>query len=498
MRSLPLRWRIIIALIALTLGTTLALSLLAQHFLESGLQLQDNISASTSRALNDAVKLAKDHYESRKASLSDIGKHLYRSRLPAESVRTGDLQPIRDLLHRYDLEDSQLRFAQAAEIASLNLQWPVSGAVVRKAGERDASLEMFVPVDQEGQSGSALVITSPMVELNNVEQAVQAHQYLRMIGSDLRGEFFFYFLVATIGLLLLACLMGVRIGFGVTHPLDDLVKGTRELAQDNLDYRIPAGRDDEIGLLINSFNRMAEDLTQNRQQRLEAEKIAAWREIARRLAHEIKNPLTPIQLTVQQIRDKYPGEDPAYRKLVQDCTEIVTEEVESLRKLVQEFADFARMPSLSLGRHSLNDVITDIVRLYPEAGIALELTPEAPDLDLDSEQMRRVLINLIENGLEAAGQQGGIVIQTENNPNWVKLLVVDTGPGVPEGDRERIFQPHVTSKQSGMGMGLAEVRSIIESHGGQIVAVNAPGGGAQFEITLPIPGQRVRQPEERI
>ena len=112
--------------------------------------------------------------------------------------------------------------------------------------------------------------------------------------------------------------------------------------------------------------------------------------------------------------------------------------------------------------------------------------------------MRRVLINLIENGLEAAGPQGGIVIQTENNPNWVKLLVVDTGPGVPEGDRERIFQPHVTSKQSGMGMGLAEVRSIIESHGGQIVAVNAPGGGAQFEITLPIPGERVRQPEERI
>ena len=107
---------------------------------------------------------------------------------------------------------------------------------------------------------------------------------------------------------------------------------------------------------------MAEDLTQNRQQRLEAEKIAAWREIARRLAHEIKNPLTPIQLTVQQIRDKYPGEDPAYRKLVHDCTEIVTEEVESLRKLVQEFADFARMPSLSLGKHSLNDVITDIVR----------------------------------------------------------------------------------------------------------------------------------------
>jgi nitrogen fixation/metabolism regulation signal transduction histidine kinase len=369
---------------------------------------------------------------------------------------------------------------------------------VRRAGERDASLELYVPAGQVGPAEAALVITSPMVELNNVEQAVQAHQYLRMIGSDLRGEFFFYFALATIGLLVLACLVGVRIGFGATRPLHELVKGTRELAQDNLDYRIPPGRDDEIGLLIGSFNRMAEDLTQNRRQRLEAEKIAAWREIARRLAHEIKNPLTPIQLTVQQIRDKYPGEDPAYRKLVQDCTEIVTEEVESLRKLVQEFADFARMPSLSLGRHSLNGVITDIVRLYPDAGIVLELTPEIPDLDLDSEQMRRVLINLIENGLEAAGQRGRIVIQTESHANAVKLLVVDSGPGVPERDRERIFQPHVSSKQSGMGMGLAEVRSIVESHGGQIVAAGAPGGGAQFEVTLPVPKERSRQPEERI
>ncbi len=498
MRSLPMRWRIVIALIALTLGTTLALSLLAQHFLESSLQLQDNISASTNRALNDAVELARNHYDRRKAALTDIGNRLIQSPLPSEAVVTRNLQPIRAFLERHDLGDTQLRFADAAEIASLNLQGSASSASVRRAGDRDASLELFVPAQQNGPADAALVITSPMVELNRVEQAVQAHQYLRMIGSDLRSEFFFYFLAATIALLLLACLMGVRIGFRVTHPLDELVKGTRELAQDNLDYRIPPGRDDEIGLLIGSFNRMAEDLTQNRKQRIEAEKIAAWREIARRLAHEIKNPLTPIQLTVQQIRDKYTGNDPAYRKLVQDCTEIVTEEVESLRKLVQEFADFARMPSLSLGRHSLNGVITDIVRLYPEAGIALELTPEIHELDLDSEQMRRVLINLIENGLEATGEQGRIVIQTENQPNAVKLLVVDSGPGVPERDRERIFQPRVSSKQSGMGMGLAVVRSIIESHGGQIVAASAPEGGAQFEITLPIPREQTREPEERI
>ena len=150
-------------------------------------------------------------------------------------------------------------------------------------------------------------------------------------------------------------------------------------------------------------------------------------EIARRLAHEIKNPLTPIQLTVQQMRDKYDGTDPGYQKLVQDCTEIVTEEVENLRALVQEFANFARMPSLSLAPHDLNAVILDVVRLYPDTRIELDLASTLPELNLDPEQMRRVLINLIENGIEASGSNGRMVLTTQNfqiDAFFVLLLVV--------------------------------------------------------------------------
>jgi two-component system nitrogen regulation sensor histidine kinase NtrY len=229
--------------------------------------------------------------------------------------------------------------------------------------------------------------------------------------------------------------------------------------------------------------------------RVEAEKIAAWREIARRLAHEIKNPLTPIQLTVQQMRDKYTGSDAAYKKLVSDCTEIVTEEVESLRILVQEFAEFARMPSLSLGRQDLNQILQDVTRLYPESKIQLELNPDLPELDLDNEQMRRVLINLVENGLEAAGDSGVISIHSRIQDRTVVLVIGDNGSGVPDTDRDRIFQPYVSSKSSGMGLGLAVVRSIVENHRGTISVADGPDGGAQFEIAFPIPDGSVDKAE---
>jgi nitrogen fixation/metabolism regulation signal transduction histidine kinase len=314
--------------------------------------------------------------------------------------------------------------------------------------------------------------------------------------ADLRRAFILTILFAAVVVVLLASLIGIQIGFQITRPLYALIKGTREMARDNLEYRIPKGRDDEIGLLIESFNRMAEDLKENRRKRLEAEQIAAWREIARRLAHEIKNPLTPIQLTVQQLRDKYNGEDPAYRQLVADCTEIVTEEVDNLRLLVQEFADFARMPSLSLEMGDLNNTVTDVVRLYPDVRLKVSLCQNLPNLPIDSEQMRRVLINLIENGIDASGHNGQITLSTRMDKDTIFLTVSDTGPGVAPEDRQRIFQPYVSTKESGMGLGLAVVRSIVEDHGGHIQVADAPHGGAQFEIQLPIPENR--QSEEKI
>ncbi len=479
MRAIPLRWRIIAALIGLALGTTLILALLARHFL--ALSLQTNVNVEMVSALTSALSLAKENYDAKKRQLRDIGQllaappHRDENALQAAFADAG-------------LDNLTLRVSPIEQIDTDLSQGPVVSKI-----END-QLQLVLALPDSQRALTALLTLDALIDVKN---AVQTYKHIEMAEDDLRTAFLLAFLVAAAGVVLLASVIGVRIGFEITRPLNALLKGTREMARDNLQYRIPRDRDDEIGLLIESFNQMAQDLVENRRKRLEAEQIAAWREIARRLAHEIKNPLTPIQLAVQQIRDKYSGNDPAYQKFVTNCTEIVTEEVENLRSLVQEFANFARMPSLSLSPSDLNECVHNVVRLYPDARIHLDLEENQPALELDAEQMRRVLINLIENGLDASGKNGQIEICTRTSGDTAMLSVIDSGPGVPLKDRVRIFQPYVSTKESGMGLGLAVVHNIIEDHGGHISVTDAPTGGAQFDLQLPIPDQAIAQPEEQ-
>lgn len=477
MKSLPLRWRIIAALIGLALGTTLALTLLARYFL--ALSLQTSVNVEMGSALTSALALAKENYDSKKRQLQDVGyllsapPHRDRDALHAAFANAG-------------LEDLTLRIVPVEQVET-DL---THGPVVSKVADDQLQLALVLPDSQR-----ALIALHSLAALTEVKNAVHTYKHIEMAEGELRTAFLLAFLVAAAGVVILACVIGIRIGFGITRPLHALLKGTREMARDNLQYRIPNNRDDEIGVLIESFNQMAQDLVENRRKRVEAEQIAAWREIARRLAHEIKNPLTPIQLAVQQMRDKYAGDDPEYQRFVTDCTEIVTEEVTTLRSLVEEFANFARMPSLSLAPSDLNKSVRRVVRLYPDARIHLDLADDQPLLELDSEQMRRVLINLIENGIDASGKNGQITIRTHGDGETSVLSVIDSGPGVPIADRARIFQPYISTKESGMGLGLAVVRSIVEDHGGHISVTDAPTGGAQFDLQLPIPD--IAQTEER-
>ena len=189
------------------------------------------------------------------------------------------------------------------------------------------------------------------------------------------------------------------------------------------------------------------------------------------------------------MRDKYTGKDEAYTRLLNDCTEIVTEEVESLRSLVQEFAEFARMPRLALMPHDLNAAVRDTLKLYPDQQVRLDLDDQAPQLQLDPEGFRSVLINLVENSFDAAGEDSAISIRTRFEDPQVVLDIVDEGPGVASQDRERIFEPYVSGKEGGTGLGLALVRSIVEEHGGTIAVADGPDGGAQFQIRLPVTQQ---------
>jgi two-component system nitrogen regulation sensor histidine kinase NtrY len=224
---------------------------------------------------------------------------------------------------------------------------------------------------------------------------------------------------------------------------------------------------------------------------IRAQKVAAWREVARRLAHEIKNPLTPIQLCAERLRRHFSGAAEPTRQLVDECTTTIVGEVESLKGLVDEFSQFARMPAPRAVPTDLHQLLNEALALYngifTDVEIRRRFMKSLPTVTVDPEQIRRVVINLVDNAIEAMDQHGAIDIETQHEPanNLVRIVVADNGPGIPPAEREKLFLPYYSTKRRGSGLGLAIVRRIVAEHGGSIdVSDNSPHG-TRFAIELP-------------
>jgi two-component system nitrogen regulation sensor histidine kinase NtrY len=221
------------------------------------------------------------------------------------------------------------------------------------------------------------------------------------------------------------------------------------------------------------------------------QKVAAWREVARRLAHEIKNPLTPIQLSAERMRRHLSSAPEPTRSLVEECTGTIVEEVESLKALVDEFSQFARMPAPRTVSTDLHELLTDVLGLYqgifPGVDIRRRFADSLPKVAIDPEQIRRVIINLIDNAIEAMEQRGTIEIETQHDPsnNLVRVIVADDGPGIPASERDKLFLPYYSTKKRGSGLGLAIVRRIIAEHGGSIDLTDNTPRGTRFAVELP-------------
>jgi two-component system nitrogen regulation sensor histidine kinase NtrY len=224
---------------------------------------------------------------------------------------------------------------------------------------------------------------------------------------------------------------------------------------------------------------------------IRSQKVAAWREVARRLAHEIKNPLTPIQLSAERMRRHFGTAPAATQALVAECTTTIVAEVESLKGLVDEFSQFARMPAPRAVPADLHALLEDTLALYNGlfADVRFEraFASALPRVRIDIEQMKRVVINLIDNAVEAMGRRGTITLETRHEPanHVVRLVVSDDGPGIPAEDRDKLFMPYYSTKRRGSGLGLAIVRRIVAEHGGSIEVGDNEPRGARFTIELP-------------
>jgi two-component system nitrogen regulation sensor histidine kinase NtrY len=293
--------------------------------------------------------------------------------------------------------------------------------------------------------------------------------------------------------LVLVVLIGLLVARRTARDLDQLVAGSLAAARGDLDHRVPVRSDDEIGAVAKAFNFMMEDLRTSKERLVIAERIAAWQEIARRLAHEIKNPLTPIQMAMDTLRKTWKKQHPSFGEILEESTTTVMEEADRLKKIVSEFSGFARMPKPEFQRLDLNELVRSALALYQGAApIEIQLSPQLPRIDADKNQLNQVVLNLVENARDAVGQRGDgrITVSTRlgEASDRVMLVVEDNGPGIPVDLKDKVFAPYFTTKHTkgGTGLGLAIVHRIVSDHGGRIAVVDAPGGGARFAIELPL------------
>lgn len=297
----------------------------------------------------------------------------------------------------------------------------------------------------------------------------------------------------------LSITIGILWARALAKRIHRLATATESVAAGDLSVRVDKGSDDEVGRLVESFNDMVAELATSRNRIEYLQKISAWQDMARRLAHEIKNPLTPIQLSAQQLKEKYDGSDPKFQKLLEQSTEIISEEVATLRRLTSDFSSFAKLPKVTPEEVELFDFLGEceatLLPVVEEDGVKLTFRSSATKatLPIDRIMFKRVIDNLVRNAVEAlleSNSESPEVIVEVNFPKDAKgreieIRIEDNGPGIPEDQTQVIFDPYFTTKSEGTGLGLAIVKKIVFEHGGRIWAENKPSSGAVFVISLP-------------
>jgi nitrogen fixation/metabolism regulation signal transduction histidine kinase len=382
---------------------------------------------------------------------------------------------------------------------------------VDPARERTLTVRKALLEPAAGEDGPALnlaaVFATPSARLAEQEHAQEFVQAYRQIERDHRQEYlndtyrvvFAVLLLVTVAVAIVAGMLVVR---PVVRRIARLAAATRPVAEGDLSVRVDESGKDEVGDLGRAFNSMLGELEQSRARIEFLRRMGEWQKMARRLAHEIKNPLTPIQLAVEEVHRRYQGDDAAYRRIVQTTYEVVQEEVGSLRRLVGEFSSFARLPRAELVPTDLGEFLRDqAAHLGADAGtehatLVFDVPAGPMPAVLDTEMLHRVLANLVQNADQALrdkGRRGRIEVRAVEDGDRFRVTIDDDGPGIAADLGDSLFDPYVTTKKDGTGLGLTIVKKVIVDHGGSIDAARSPLGGARFVIRLPRAGTAAAQ-----
>lgn len=645
------RVKLAVAFVGLALLPATVLFLVASNLITTSVDSWFNIQVEES--LDMALEVAQTYTRASQEKTLGLTRQL-AARLGEALASEGGVEAARrvgsDKFREYGLHAVQLFNRQRAELA----QWrspdiPESAMLspgsrlLRQGLDGEAFTTMqsipqgdliwaVAPVARPGapQTVVAVVAVTALIpeallsKATQIGTGVKEYQQLRMLKNPIKGIYLMLFLMVTLVIVFGAIWVGVYLARGITGPIQQLAEGTRKVAAGDLSYKVQVKADDEIGMLVDSFNRMTEDLSRGKvaltqayqelqtsnieldrrrgymetvletisagvlsldaegrlntvnraaarmlgrqaeellhrpypevfagealaplrrlagrlvetgqetmdqqvnltlngrlatlvvtvsglgspegetqglvvvlddvSDLIRAQQAMAWREVARRIAHEIKNPLTPIQLSTQRLRKKFAEGAPDAARVFDECTQTIIQEVEGLRNLVDEFSRYARMPSPHPRPGDLHAVVQQVAQLYagvrPGIKLRTELDAWIPPVNLDPDHMKRALINLVDNAVAAIPDEGEVVIRTRYVPTRgrVQLEVVDTGQGFPPEDRDRLFLPYYSTKSPAGGLGLAIVSRIVVEHGGAIRVEENQPKGTRVVIELP-------------
>lgn len=366
----------------------------------------------------------------------------------------------------------------------------------RRSRVRVEGGQAFSEVWLPSRDGAMVLIEFPLspgvlAAKEDLSRAAAMYNSLALIKEEVvRGQIIWALASAAILLLAAIAIFVARtLSRQISEPIEQLSTAMSRAATGDLTFQATIVARDEIATLVDSFNKMLRDLRDSREKLLASERLAAWREVARQVSHEIKNPLTPIHLALHRLRTRFEKVD-ADPQVVKESFQSIEDELAVLGRLAEEFSTFARLPEPQREPTDLNELIRLTARLHENIPqrltIHTTLHPELPSKMLDRDQMRRVLTNLLKNAAEAAPEPGTCVVHLRTGVvgDRVVLEVSDNGPGLSPERLEKIFQPNFTTKREGAGLGLAMVKRIIEQHGGSIEVDSVVRKGTTFRIVL--------------
>ena len=646
--------KLVLAFLSLSLAPAILIFLIASNFINKS--IEGWFKPQVERPLDQALAVAQTYYNSlertalrhaqhigrvvdrdgllggaRRAALAtylvDAQEQLGISAITVFNAQGQEFVHVRDPVlgdqPTRDVNESQLKRALAGQEVT----------TVRELQSGDL-IEAFMPIwSQRGSAeprvAGVIVVATHVSErlearVRNISQAFQEYKQVKLLKTPIKGIYILLFLLMTLIVVFSFAWFGLYLARGITGPIAELAEGTREVAIGNLSYKVQARANDELGVLVQSFNRMTDDLAESKRrleeayldlsdkhteledrrrytatvlealssgvvsfdplgrlttinraaarmfgvtegavgrlleevfagpdvrqvaalvqrtrrpkagaveqelhlrrgsttlsllasatalpgpegeyagavvvfddltELLKAQRVAAWREVAQRIAHEIKNPLTPIQLSAQRLRRRLARSAGQDAQLVAECTGTIIDEVEGLRRLVDEFSRFARMPTLAPRLTDLRPLVESVVALYREAQPAVTLltrhAEDLPPVEVDPDHIKRAVLNLVDNAVEAVGGAGEVSVGTAHVPGTghARIIVTDTGPGISPEDKEKLFLPYFSTKAEGMGLGLPIVWEIVTEHGGTIRVEDNEPRGSRFIIEVPV------------